>query len=393
VRRWTQLTFVFRNVTGEVAAAAAVAASAGGAGAGEGAAAPASPAAPAGAAFIYSLYIDGKSDTEMTIGAAGGAVLANEGALWIGKDAQFAGATALLARLRIHGAALSPEAVRAEYLSAAALFAPDALTAREDATEAALAARALAQARAEAVAAGAAVAPLEDDARAPLPPSSFPIGSLPLLQGVLAATSLASAWGPWTPARRTVTEQGAAASALLAALRAEGARARFPCAFAASAPLGRGGCAAGAAGWGPDASDGARRSGSAGAGGAGLEACAAGPSRDCEVALARARLARSASTDESGSPDDEPSASTPAFRACGSCAEAEAWGWTLRWLGIAWRRSGGGGRWGGGGGAGGNGEVEEGEWVRTHVGDAPLLGTTMDSLIADGGAARPRFSP
>ena len=154
VRQWTHVAFVFqRGPRAEKDEEE-------GGGSGEAAHDPLTP-------FTYTLYVNGQLDTAFTL-LPMVTVLENEGPLWLGKDAgQFLGVRGLVARLAIHSLPLSAVQVAQAFAETRSVF----LLPEE----------------------GVPAAPLLPHAPLPLLPPSEAL----LLAGVVSATRLAEAWGPW----------------------------------------------------------------------------------------------------------------------------------------------------------------------------------------------------
>lgn len=219
-RRWVHVAFVFRNAS-----------------------------TPPPGAFEYQFFMGGALDTGM---AVAGLVDANDGPLHVGRaGGQFEGSRALLSQLKLWARPLGVAEVAAEAAALAPFFAS---------------------------AEGAGGAGTGEDAGELLAAAGVGPAAALALHGVLAATRLAEAWGPWWagPPARAPGVHFSARAAALAALNAPRAKAAA--------------CAA-----------------------AGL---ASGPSGGAHDGAAL-------------------------HGGCPSAAEAQAWGWALGWLGVAGDGAGG----------------------------------------------------
>lgn len=155
---------------------------------------------PPNAPGSYMWYVNGALDTGMAIGSS---IVSNDGPLWLGRDErQFAGASGLLARVRIFDVALSESLVAVEHAVLAAAFSTHSGTS-DASTSVSLATFRAALAGSSG---GASVSPSE----------------AVTLYGVIAATRIASSWGVWHGAHRSLASHTAAQTAFVAHLSSAG---------------------------------------------------------------------------------------------------------------------------------------------------------------------------
>jgi TPR repeat protein len=321
VREWVHLAFTFSNASAERYAQELDAWRAqkadrgrcqdedGAAGAAPGVVDCPPPPAPPASTFAYRLFVNGQLDTEITYNWPA-LIVPNRGPLHIGASPDFAGVTGLVARLRLWDGALAPSDVARLHADDSTWFQPGGKRLGPISSSA---------------------AQDEDDGRATAPGAALDPAEAHLLRGIVAASRVVGAWGPWYWPRGALAHADAAERARLLM---RSARTRPACADV------EGDIDDNIDGWRGPATTGPRR----GRRGATTPTCLADPeSPACEAELTRGRRRREASRAAGGLLDDEEGEEEEEYigdddeggaASCPSQAEAQAWAWTLEFLGA-----------------------------------------------------------